>query len=269
MIARGEDPVSRSRGVAPLACVSRSRSTAAAVLFVSCFVPSRAHAESASDVAVADERPALVTVAPRIGLVAYGRGKLALECSGPCAAFAGSSTGYSHEPAFTFGADVLAGIFRYLRAGVSFEYTLENHAALAGSNASYEVGDDWVLDAVVEGFFPLAPRWGLVPRFEAGLIDVTPAGALGAHLDAVRTEFCDGAGPCSIERGARLGWNLAAGLGAWFRVHDRGRVRLDARVQYYVLDLYGLDATLLGSKIQVHETLSGARVLLTAGAEVF
>jgi hypothetical protein len=85
----------------------------------------------------------------------------------------------------------------------------------------------------------------------------------------VRGEDCAGEASCPIPSGARLGWNVAFGAGGFFRVHPRLRVRLDALLEYYSISLYTLQASLFRNSIEVHESLSGARLIFTLGLEVF
>jgi hypothetical protein len=218
---------------------------------------------------VLPERPSLVTVLPRLGLVPWGFGSRELECRGNCAGFAGTNDAYEHLPSFSLGGGVLFGIGRYLRLGPSFEYTFTNDVDIAG-RGRFEVGDDFTVDAVVEGFFPIAPRWGIAPHVQGGLLDLMPGGDLRNYIGALRAEFCpilDAA--CAIPDGARLGWEVGVGAGVWFRAHERVRLRLDVLIQYYELELYSIKAQLFGNPIEAYETLSGGRLMLTAGVELF
>jgi hypothetical protein len=223
--------------------------------------------EPATD--VAPERPPWIAVAPFLGGVVFGRGAQALECTGACAGFAGTETGYAHAPAFLLGAEVLFGVGRYLRLGPSLRYTFSSTVELAGTE-SFQVGSDWTASAAIEGFIPVASRWGVAPRLEGGLLVLSPGGDLSDYLDALRVEFCpivtEG---CAIGEGARVGWTAGFGGGVWYRAAQHVRVRLDLRVHYYSLTLYTLGATLSGGPIEVSESLSGGRLSVTSGVEFF
>jgi len=187
--------------------------------------------DSATDAAA--ERPPWIAVAPFLGGVAFGRGAQVVECTGACGSFAGTETGYAHAPAFLLGADVLFGVGRYVRVGPSLRYTFANTVGLPGAE-SFEVGSDWTASVSLEGFFPVAARWGVAPRLEGGLLVLSPGGDLGDYLDALRVEFCPiVASGCAIGEGARVGWT--AGLG--------------------------------GGPIEVAESLSGGRLSVTTGVE--
>ena len=213
--------------------------------------------------------PPLFAAIPRLGLVAYGAGDQHLQCSGNCAGFAGTKTPYTHDPAFTLGIDALFAPIPQLRAGVTWQYTLVNEVAIP-DRSGFEVGNDWSADAVVEGFFPFAGRWALAPRLQGGVIVLEPLGDLQKYISGLRDEFCPILGDgCTIPDGARVGWNLGGGAGVSFRAHDHVRVRFDATVQYYAFTLYTVSASLLGQHIEAYETLAGARLFLTLGAELY
>lgn len=214
------------------------------------------------------ERLPLIAVVPRLGLVAYGAGEDKLSCSGDCAGFAGTDNGYQHKPAFSMGVDALFGIGRYLRLGPSFEYTFTNAVDLSG-RGSFDVGSDFTLNGAVEGVLPLSPRADIHARFEGGLLALGEGNDLKRYLDVLRTDLCSPGESCPISEGLHVGWNVGVGVGGGYRVHEHVRVRLDLLFQYYSLELYTLDARLLGHDIQAYETLSGGRLFLSAGAEIF
>ncbi len=216
------------------------------------------------------ERLPWISAVPRVGLVAYGAGEDKLACRGDCAGFAGTDDGYEHSPAFTMGVDALFGIGRFVRLGPSFEYTFTNPVDLTGHGA-FDVGSDFTVNGAVEGVLPLTPRADVHARFEAGLLGLGEGKDLKRYLDGLRTDFCPppGQGSCSISDGMHVGWNIGVGIGGGYRVHAHVRVRADLLFQYYSLELYTLDAHLLGHDIQAYETLSGGRLFLSAGAEIF
>jgi hypothetical protein len=211
-----------------------------------------------------------IAVVPRLGLVTYGAGEDKLACRGDCAGFAGTDTGYQHTPAFTMGVDGLFGIGRFLRLGPSFEYTFTNPVDLSGRGA-FDVGSDFTVNGAIEGVLPLTPRVDVHARFEGGLLGLSEGGDLKRYLDTLRTEFCapPGEGDCPISEGLRVGWNIGLGIGGAYQVHPHARVRLDLLFQYYSLELYTLDANLLGHAIQAYESLSGGRLFLSVGADIF
>jgi hypothetical protein len=215
------------------------------------------------------DAPPWFAFVPRLGLVAYGRGEQHLACDGNCAGFAGTRAGYAHEPAFTFGADVLFALGRYVRVGPSWQYTFTNEVSLEGRGA-FGVGDDWSAAAVVEGFIPLGTRWAIAPRIRAGVLVLTPESDLRNYLSSLRDEFCPVLGSdCPISTDTRVGWNIAAGVGGSFRVHEHLRARLDFSAEYYSLTLYTVHAALFSNPIEASESLSGGRLLVTVGVEVF
>lgn len=213
--------------------------------------------------------PPLFAAIPRLGLVAYGAGDQHLQCSGNCAGFAGTKTPYTHDPAFTLSIDALFAPIPQLRAGVTWQYTFVNEVAIP-DRSGFEVGDDWSADALVEGFFPFAERWALSPRLQGGAIVLYPLGDLQKYISGLRDEFCPilGSG-CTIPDSARVGWNLGGGAGVSFRAYDHVRIRFDTTVQYYAFTLYTISARLLGQHIEAYETLAGARLFFTLGAELY
>jgi hypothetical protein len=97
-----------------------------------------------------------------------------------------------------------------------------------------------------------------------------PGGDLRDYVEGIREEFCPIVNEaCAIPRGARVGWNVGAGVGAWFRAHDHVRVRFDVLFQYYDLTLYTVDGRLFGNPIEAYDTLAGGRLFLMAGVELF
>lgn len=253
-------------GVATLRHVMASRLLAAVLAAVAFASSSPAHAAGAPTEPTNEALP-WITAVPRLGLVAYGAGEDKLSCRGDCAGFAGTDTGYEHRPAFTMGADALFGIGRFLRLGPSFEYTFTNSVDLSGRGA-FDVGSDFTVNGAVEGVLPLTPRADLHARFEGGLLGLDEGTDLKRYLDVLRTELCT-PGDCPISEGLHVGWNVGLGIGGAYRVHRHVRVRVDMLFQYYSLELYTLDARLLGHDIQAYETLSGGRLFLSVGAELF
>jgi hypothetical protein len=211
----------------------------------------------------------LVAVLPRLGLVAYGRGGQEVHCNGGCARFATSGSEYEHRPATFVGVDALVRILPFLRAGPSLGYTFTNSVDVAGAGA-FEVGKDLVLDATVEAAIRVTPRFWIAPRIQAGALVLYPTGELQGYLSALHEEFCPVLpGECPIGVGSHVGVNGAVGVGAIVGIRRDVRLRADIFAQYYSLRLYTVKASLANQAIEVYETLSGARLFVTAGVEFF
>jgi hypothetical protein len=236
------------------------------VLLVSFAVSSTARAADAAPDPAGESLP-FIAVVPRLGLVAYGAGQDKLSCRGDCAGFAGTDTGYVHTPAFSMGVDALFGFGRFLRLGPSFEYTLTNPVDLTGHGA-FDVGSDFTVNGAVEGVLPVSPRAEVHARFEGGLLALSEGDDLKRYLDTLRAELCS-PGDCPISEGMHVGWNVGVGIGGAYRMHAHGRLRVDLLFQYYSLELYSLGARLFGHDIVAYESLSGGRLFLSVGAEIF
>jgi len=190
-----------------------------------------------------------------------------MTCDGECGAFAARELAYSHAPAFTLAVDALAAPIGWLRLGPSFRLTAANAVTPEGSSESLQAGHDVTLGVTVEAVPSLGPGWWLTPRLTAGPLLFVPGKEL---RDALAPGVCapDAAATCDIAQGTKVGMSGSVGVGALVAARPGLRLRVDAAAEYYSVRVHTLEARLLGNRIQVHQDLSGARLVLLVGAEI-
>jgi hypothetical protein len=226
--------------------------------------------------AVADEKPKLVIVVPRAGLLAASSAEIELEVDCNAAAeqlfgaesCSSASEDFNESVAFGVGADLLFSLSRNVRLGIGagYRFTFDGEFDVPGAD-EVEGGSLLSLHGVGDFAIPASPQIDVVLRVAVGPSFLFEGGDLEDSNEEQR-DFCNTqSGTCEVGGSPHVGLLIGIGGGVAIRT---GSVRLRPELMYErgMHSLSSVEQSESGLEITQSQSLTSNRLWLTFGVEL-